>query len=158
MKRIDIFLQEKLQINNNSKVKRYNYHPKNKEELITLIDKLIDERGENADLNDIDVSNITDMSKLFYNIENTIREIDISKWDVSNVTNMKEMFFSCPRFNCNISSWDVSKVEDMKQMFYGCNNFNCNLDNWKVSKDTNILYMFTACLKNKKIPDWYKNR
>jgi len=34
----------------------YNYHPESKQELRTLIKQLLKERGENADLNDIDVS------------------------------------------------------------------------------------------------------
>ena len=37
-------------------------------------------------------------------------------WDVSNVTDMSQMFYSS-NFNLNISNWDVSNVENMAYMF-----------------------------------------
>ena len=40
----------------------------------------------------------------------------IGHWDVSNVTNMSVMFYGSP-FNQDISSWDVSNVTDMAGMF-----------------------------------------
>ena len=43
----------------------YNHKPKTKDELKTLLDKLIAERGKRGDFNDIDTSLITDMSYIF---------------------------------------------------------------------------------------------
>ena len=60
----------------------YGLRPTNKKELKELIDQLIDERGPNCDLNDIDVSRVEDMSRLFCDSK---FNGDISKWDVSNV-------------------------------------------------------------------------
>ena len=51
---------ERLHINKD--IKSYNYHPKTRDELKELVDQLIKERGNDADLNDIDTSEITDMS------------------------------------------------------------------------------------------------
>ena len=112
----NININEKLILNKNIKFKKYNYYPKDKEELKELIDKLIDERGNNADLNDIDTSDITDMSKIFYKSE---FDGDISNWDVSNVTNMYKMFTSSnfTGKNGDISNWDVSNVENTFAMF-----------------------------------------
>ena len=70
-----------------------NYHPKTKDELKELVNKLIEERGNNADLNDIDTSEITDMNYMFYKSKFTG---DISKWNVSNVKYMKYMFDESP--------------------------------------------------------------
>ncbi|MCF0125954.1 MAG: BspA family leucine-rich repeat surface protein, partial [Clostridia bacterium] len=54
-----------------------------------------------GDISNWDVSNVTDMSCMFYNSE---FNGDISNWDVSNVTNMRWMF-SDSKFNGDISKW-----------------------------------------------------
>ena len=81
-----------------------------------IILKRIKDEGNEVDLNDIDVSKITDMSSLF---EVTNFNGNISNWDVSNVTNMSGIFVGCESFNQDISSWDVSNVTNMTNMFYG---------------------------------------
>ena len=132
MKQINNYISEKLYID--KKYKAYKYSPNDKEELKSLLKKLLEERGLDADLNDIDVSKITDMSSLFFSSGlSQIKNIDISKWDVSNVTNMNEMFNSCKEFNCDLSNWDVSKVEYMSDMFCYCRSFKCDISKWNVS-------------------------
>ena len=88
MKNLKDIIQERLHINKYT-TNYYNYHPKTKEELKELIRKLIKERGNDADLNDIDTSKITDMNSLFDRSE---FNGNISKWDVSNVKDMFAMF------------------------------------------------------------------
>ena len=115
MKTLKNYITEKILINKNSKMP-YNYHPKTKDELKDIIDKRIESEGNECDLNDIDTSNITDMSNLFaYSEFNG----DISKWDVSHVKNMKGMFMRS-NFNSDISNWDVSNVTNSVNIFYAC--------------------------------------
>ena len=121
--------------------KNYKYFPKTKEKLKSIIKKRIKEDGNEVDLNDIDVSKITDMSDLFYSNFNG----NISKWDVSNVTSMDSMFYKCEQFDQNISNWDVSSVKNMNRMFLGCKSFNQNLYDWDVSSDKNIDNIFKFC-------------
>ena len=56
MKNLNTYITEKILINKNTKT--YSYHPKTTDELTELVNKLIEERGYNADLNDIDTSEI----------------------------------------------------------------------------------------------------
>ena len=144
MKSLQEYLTESLFKNKN------NNAPKTKEELQDIIKQRIKEDGDEVDLNDIDVSNITDMSNLFYRHKNF--NGDISKWDVSNVTNMKYMFYDCELFNQDISGWDVSNVTNMTSMFCNCKNFNQDISTWDVSNVRDNDDMFYAC----KIEEKYK--
>ena len=114
MKSLKNYIQEKLII---KKDKNYKYFPNTKEELKDIIDKRIEQEGNKVDLNDIDVSKITDMSSLF---ERTDFNGNISTWDVSNVTDMSYMFTWCEDFNQDISNWDVSNVKNMNSVFAYC--------------------------------------
>ena len=142
MKSLVHYIQEKLIIKKNKSSNNYNYFPETKKELQDIILKRIKEEGNEVDLNDIDVSNITDMSNLF---ENTNFNGDISAWDVSNVTDMKGMFWGCMNFNSDISTWDVSNVENMSYMFAGCKVFNQDLSKWDVSNVKEHYFIFSVC-------------
>ena len=93
MKQINKYIVERLHITKDTGNRHYNYHPKDKDELVELVDKLIKERGNDADLNDIDTSEITDMNMIFYN---SSFNGDISKWKVSDVTDTTHMFKNTP--------------------------------------------------------------
>ena len=112
-----------------------NYKPKNKTELSQLMKKLIIERGNEGNFNDIDTSLITDMSRLF---KFPYFNGDISEWDVSNVTDMSYMFSEASSFNQDLSSWDVSNVKYMRGMFRQAISFNQDLSNWDVSNVTDM--------------------
>lgn len=124
MKSLTTYINEKM-LYNKSTVSKYKYFPKTKEELKELLDKLIEERGNEGDFNDIDTSEITDMSELFRYMKDF--NGNISKWDVSNVTNMDRMFSYCEKFNQDISKWDVSKVIN-KSTNKSCMFFYCEIE------------------------------
>ena len=115
MKSLKSYIQEKLII---KKSNNYKYFPETKKELKDIIKQRIKQEGNKVDLNDIDVSKITDMSNLLEGISSF--NGNISNWDVSNVTNMNNMFSWCVAFNQDISNWDVSNVTDMNSMFTNC--------------------------------------
>ena len=151
MKSISEYIQEKLIIKKR-KIVDYKYFPKTKKELQDIITRRIEQEGNEVDLNDIDVSNITDMSGLF---KGTDFNGNISKWNVSNVTNMRYMFTESKTFNKDISKWDVLKVKDMGYMFYKCESFNQDISDWNVSNVTNMEGMFGVCKSfNKNISNW----
>ena len=111
------------------------------------------DRDDFDDISGWDVSNVKDMSYMFY--EASDFNSDISGWDVSNVENMSEMFYYATNFNSNISGWDVSNVEDMSQMFCGAENFNSNISGWDVSNVKNMSYMFYGATNfNSDISGW----
>ena len=156
MKQINKYIVERLHINKDigKQSNHYNYHPKTKYELKELVDQLIKERGNKANLNDIDTSEITDMSELFYNSD---FNGDISEWDVSNVESMDNMFYKS-KFtseNGDISNWDVSNVKDMMYMF--CNSkFDGDISQWDVSNVEYMRSMFYKSPLEKNPPKWYK--
>ena len=130
---------------------QFKYHPKDRDELMALVERLLEERGEEADLNDIDTSEITNMSGLF------LYEVftgDISKWDVSNVQDMSNMFESSI-FNGDISNWDVSNVTNMKGMFLE-SQFNGDISKWDVSNVKDMSGMFEDSPLEDNPPKWYK--
>ena len=109
---------------NISEFSAYSCQPKTKEELKEIINDRISEQGNNCDLNDIDVSLITDMSYLFFD----------------------------SKFNGDISNWDVNNVEDMSGMF-AYSKFKRDISNWNVRKDCNVENMFTGyCVKEEYKP------
>ena len=151
MKTLKLYITEMLHINKNTKIIEHNYHPKTKNELQELVKKLTRERGKNPDLNDIDTSEITDMSYVFFN---SMFNGDISEWDVSKVKDMSYVFFNS-MFNGDISKWDVSNVKDMSYMF--CRSkFNGDISKWDVSNVKDMRSTLDDCQLEKNPPKWYK--
>ena len=80
---------------------------KNKIELRRLINQRIEEQGPNCDLNDIDVSGITNMSHLFYRSK---FNGDISGWNVSRVVSMRRIFSGMTgRLTNKLTNWDTRR-------------------------------------------------
>ena len=108
-----------------------------------------------ADLNWIDVSQVTDFSNIFSSNSNTINQHfngDISKWDVHNAISMSSMFYQS-KFNGDISKWDVHNVTTFDSMFRE-SLFTGDISNWDVSSVFDMSYMFAECHFNGDISKW----
>ena len=72
------------------------------------------------DLSGLDTSNMTSMSKMFYNSK-SLTNIDVSGFDTSKVVNMNGMFWGCNNLkNIDVSNFNTNKVTDMAGMFEKC--------------------------------------
>ena len=158
----DIYDDELSLSKQSENISLYSYYPKNKEELRELLTKLLNKRGPDADLNDIDISNITDLGPvngygLFEKLDP--HNIDISEWNVSRVTDMCNMFENCKHFNCNLSKWNVSNVKYATFMFKNCLQFKGDgLDNWKLNNIEDTYAMFDNCKQfNCNVSNWNIN-
>ena len=154
MKNINNYIIEKLKkINSKNIKKQYKYFPQNTDELKRIVKNLIKKRGSEANLNDIDVSNIDDLTFVF---QGTKFNGDISYWDVSNVKTMHGMFIDSLMFtgkNTDFNNWDVSNVQKMGAMFANTS-FNSDISEWDVSNVEDMKFMFSASKFNGDISKW----
>ncbi|WP_366535045.1 BspA family leucine-rich repeat surface protein, partial [Campylobacter jejuni] len=124
------------------------FTPDTKKELKALV------KDEAIHLGDIDTSNITDMSDLFFKSTRTDFS-GIEKWDVSSVEDMSYMFADCHSFNQDISGWDVRNVKNMSWMFYNCKKFNQPLNDWDVRNIKDMSCIFLGCKTfNQDLSSW----
>ena len=111
------------------------------------------------DISDWNVSNVKDISRMFYGCTQLKSVGDLSNWNVSKVEDMRFMFYKCKQLKSvgDLSNWNVSDVENMNHMFSECKQLTSvgDLSNWNVS---NVEYMFDAFKKSgiTNIPKWYK--
>ena len=79
----------------------------------TIVQNEVKRLGKRANLNHIEVREVTDMSALFHNLD---FDGDIYLWDVSNVVDMSGMF-AHSTFDGDISHWNVSNVKKHDHCF-----------------------------------------
>ena len=87
-----------------------------------------------ADLANLDVSNVYDMSNMFWNAAK-LEEVDLTGWQTNSVHDFDSMFFGSGIENLDLSTWNVSNVTDFSYMFANTKNLNVlNISGWKLNK------------------------
>jgi surface protein len=120
----------------------------------------------NGNLNNWDVSQVTNMSGMFSRpvlFETSLDDIfsrSVSR-DCGYSDHIQSIgsIFGKTSFNGNISNWDTSKVTDMSSMFRGATHFNQNIGDWDTSKVTNMSSMFREATSfNQDISNWITSK
>lgn len=97
------------------------------------------------------VSNVKDMSSLFYSCKHLTNVDALSKWNVGKVTSMAGMFDSCSNLQNadGMKDWNMSNVTSMHEMFYRCRRLeHLDASKWDVSNVTRFNQMFDGCGSN----------
>lgn len=69
-----------------------------------------------ADLKNLDTSNVEDFSSLFQTCA-ALENLDISSFNTSNAVNMQNMFSGCRKIIPDVTHFDTQKVQTMDSMF-----------------------------------------
>jgi surface protein len=97
--------------------------------------------NELSGISNWNVSNVTNMSKMFlYSKFNG----DLSNWNVSKVTDFSTMFTSSFFANDTILKWDVRSGTNFTSMFQNGDSFTTNLRYWNITSGATLTNMFTA--------------
>ena len=94
------------------------------------------------DLSNLDTSNVTNMFGMFNNAK--VTSLDVSNFDTSNVTNMGMMFINTRLENLDLSSFDTRKVTNMSLMFSVSRVVSLDISNFDTSNVTNMTNMFSS--------------
>lgn len=142
---------------------------------ITSLRYLLSRAGKvTADISQWDLSNVTDMSSMFYNMPTgSLFDADITNLVQSGVTNINGILYNCrnENFGGQVLNWDLSTVEtpdsafgsipanampivtglntsglkSLSSMFNYNYEFNQDLSNWDTSSVTNMNQTFQNC-------------
>lgn len=118
MKTLQNYILEKLKITKSKKVKKIKVS--DRRELVNIVRERVKEDPKHIDLTDIDVSELTSLDMVFYEM-GTLESIDVSNWDVSNVRTTTSMFHGCSHLKeLDLSEWEMPNLEESDAMFYKC--------------------------------------
>ena len=117
-----------------------------------------------ADLANLDVSNVYDMSNMFWNAAK-LKEVDLTGWQTNSVRYFNSMFFGTKQLSdlkfTKLTSYPNEKYgASLMQMFDGSGIKNLDLSTWNVSNVADFTYMFdnTKNLNVLNISGWKLNK
>ena len=100
-----------------------------------------------SELPEIDTSNITNMTRMFYDCSNLI---SLPQLNTGNVTNMYETFRNCPKLS-SLPEMNTNNVTNMDTTFSGCRALS-TLPQLNTGNVTNMSYLFNDCNNLLSIP------
>ena len=173
MNNLSTYIIEKLKINKNTSIKKYNFFPEDKGEFMQIIEKYqernIDKISEiEGDLDSMkmivkdtiqktvdNTLNLEDLEKRSQVLKERGKDANLNDIDTSKITDMSFLFVGNDIRNIDISEWDTSNVEDMTEMFLECSKFTSDLSAWDVSKVRFMNKMFKGCYTfNSDLSNW----
>ena len=90
----------------------------------------------------INTSKTKNMRGLFYRVEK-IKQLNLNNWDVSNVNDMSKMFWSSNFNYLDLNDWNTINVKNMYEMFSETRDLETlKVSNWNTSNVTNMTEMF----------------
>lgn len=109
----------------------------------TYIDKI--------DANNLDVSNVTDGSYMFYSCANST-EINVSQWNTSKIKYFDKMFSNCQSLAfLDVNNWDMISGCSLNSMFSYSGITDIDLSKWDTSNISNLSNLLFNCTKLKQI-------
>lgn len=104
--------------------------------------------GESLDLNDWDMSKVTNIAFMFSNAIN-LKHLAIDSWYTSELTNILAVFNNCCSLErLDLSNWDTHNMVDTSFAFDACENLqNLDLSGWDISNVQMMDAMFSRCRK-----------
>ena len=94
-----------------------------------------------------DATSSTSLAYLFSNSTN-VETIEMKDSDLSNVTDMSSMFYECSATTIDIANCNISKVADMNTMFYGCVKLtSLDVSGFYTRNVIDMSYMFCYCIR-----------
>ena len=93
-----------------------------------------------------DMSEETDLNRLFDDCINLIEIIGIEDWNVSKVWTFQNAFTQCQSLtSLDLSKWNTSSLIEVDQMFNCCTSLiSLNIGNWDTSNITQMEYIFAG--------------
>ena len=97
-------------------------------------------------LENFDVSNVTDMTDMFYMCE-SMETLNVSSWNTANVTSIRNIFSWCTNLkNLDVSRWNTSKMKDISSAFAYCRALrSLDVSGWNTSSVTDMYGTFYTC-------------
>ena len=121
------------------------YHVKSKKQLLNIIVNLSQISPKDIDLNWIDISNLTDLTRLFSKVKNL--NIDCSEWDTGHVEKFNYIFAFSSNTNIKANNWQFDNAKEFDGMFYMCKTINVEIDaeHWNSGNVKSMQNMFAYC-------------